>query len=1205
MANLSPALVDVASRPETVIFVGSGISVWSGLPTWRQLIEQLIARLDYLNQSTDLVKRELYNNDLLQAASYGLDKLTQQQKTEFLREACRSAEPSEIHELIMSWGNSCYMTTNYDTLVEQALRRHRSGEVFDVVTPSQDWEVANLLQARAARFIFKPHGDIGDTAKVVLTREDYSNLKNLRSNVFNAYRMLLASRPVIYIGFGLRDPDFLLLKESIASDFGGSPQDHYAIMPDVTGDEQDYWRRNYGIHLVSYETDTGAKNTGDRHKPLLRLLEEVGTRLTTAKTSSMQGTSHAGAPNDEVPKGDDALALARHARLLRSRYRGDARTPPEETLPITLTCDRNLESPDPLRGLHGRVAPEALSSFSGKCIMDGAPGAGKTFAVEKAVTMRAKALEDVCLDSAATVSDTQIPVYAPLNQYDGDIMEYLEATLPNDLSFRLLYDAGRLAIFLDAYNEIPAHHLESGRAAEDIRSLIDAAGDNTIVITTRFASDLKDLGLPSAHLESIHEEYVIEQLKKRAPDSTYRNASIVQVFQRPMFFQQFMQGAIDPNKITNVHDVYAQLMEHYSERASRQLNTVIKLEEILSFVGHQMIESGDLTLSVTDLHVQLKRSLPLQVSASQLVSWLLKEQILIALPRKRVIFFHHSLPEYFAAHRLSSLYASDASAPEACFGKRRWDQALLLTLGFLQQDDAEKLMERIFEVDTRMGLRSLNYIETDRVTWTNHALQILVKKNESTDRTDPLYLIGEFGGLLVTQDSLPQLWEVAKSGDSIGGLAAGKIWCLGNSEDQAILKKQISTCLDYNYLTQFLGNISDSLSEDEALSFLSEASSITPTEEGIFPEDDELTAVVSAVSMVLREVPIVDVICANECLDRSTTITDRIVVDRCSSDSSTQALKFLVEAVVRKVRGAQFSLYLQLMYHTPAAKSLELLHNELLAAELLSNFEDKWARRCICRIVELVPMWSNHLPSLNDCDDALEVATWQHIRGDRIGFMKTLQDLPSGNSSWSQKALDLLGSCEVDWTGNEDLFVHLVYGVDFELSAAVAETASFHDFSEAPAMQRPSIPNLREFLDRVSDWGWDQWEKRQNAAMITSHMVDDDGRSQLIEILGTGRSEVRRLVAHEVLAKVPGFTLDQVPAETVDWLISDLGKDNRFSFIPNILGTASEKLVSEKLLPLLLEDLAPRVRLELLEILRDSGRRNDRRYVDKKGELLL
>jgi hypothetical protein len=94
---------DVLLQPDTVLFVGSGISRWSGLPSWSGLIRELAEFMDGEGLSSELVRRELGLNELLQAASYGVDQLTPSQFAQFIRKACRvgTAEPHEIHRKIV------------------------------------------------------------------------------------------------------------------------------------------------------------------------------------------------------------------------------------------------------------------------------------------------------------------------------------------------------------------------------------------------------------------------------------------------------------------------------------------------------------------------------------------------------------------------------------------------------------------------------------------------------------------------------------------------------------------------------------------------------------------------------------------------------------------------------------------------------------------------------------------------------------------------------------------------------------------------------------------------------------------------------------------------------------------------------------------------------------------------------------------------
>jgi hypothetical protein len=168
----------ILSQEDTVIFVGSGISTWSGIPNWKNLIQELADFLDANDQDSSLVRRELNNNDLLQAASYGFAVLSKPQIGEFIRSVTRrhSAKPSGVHQLIMELQPKCFITTNYDDLIEQSVQLWRGG-LYRVVTNKQLTETAEIIGAKSVEFIFKPHGDAADADSIILTREQYRTLQ--------------------------------------------------------------------------------------------------------------------------------------------------------------------------------------------------------------------------------------------------------------------------------------------------------------------------------------------------------------------------------------------------------------------------------------------------------------------------------------------------------------------------------------------------------------------------------------------------------------------------------------------------------------------------------------------------------------------------------------------------------------------------------------------------------------------------------------------------------------------------------------------------------------------------------------------------------------------------------------------------------------------------------------------------------------------
>ena len=140
-----------------------------------------------------------------------------------------------------------------------------------------------------------------------MSREQYRALlpQGDRYAALEALRILLVSRPVVYLGFGLRDPDFMYLRDTVLNTFKGGTRDHYAVMADVSEAERDYWRRKYGIHIVGYTTKSGSDGRRD-HTDLLALLDGL---LEKAGDVTGDGFDPCGS--------DSVLALvARHAGRL-------------------------------------------------------------------------------------------------------------------------------------------------------------------------------------------------------------------------------------------------------------------------------------------------------------------------------------------------------------------------------------------------------------------------------------------------------------------------------------------------------------------------------------------------------------------------------------------------------------------------------------------------------------------------------------------------------------------------------------------------------------------------------------------------------------------------------------------------------------------------------------------------------------------------
>jgi hypothetical protein len=246
----------VLDQPDTVILVGSGVSLWSGLPTWAGLLAQLADFLETNGLDRAPVDQELKGGDLLLAASYAVHQLHSRDLGRFIRSALNHphATPSELHRIIANLGPSCFVTTNYDHLLEIAIRQSPSAAEPLIVTNRQPVEAADIISAKSRNFVFKYHGDLTNAESIVLSREQYRCNQMDYPGIVRALSTLLSTRPVFMIGFGLRDPDFLMVQNELVSIFQGQAGEYFAIQPDCDAVRADYWRKTYRTEVVSYTT---------------------------------------------------------------------------------------------------------------------------------------------------------------------------------------------------------------------------------------------------------------------------------------------------------------------------------------------------------------------------------------------------------------------------------------------------------------------------------------------------------------------------------------------------------------------------------------------------------------------------------------------------------------------------------------------------------------------------------------------------------------------------------------------------------------------------------------------------------------------------------------------------------------------------------------------------------------------------------------
>ncbi len=194
---------------QAILFVGAGVSIGVGLPSWTALIEHLQQELGLPadeggSQSLGhLVLAEYYR---IRTGSIGPLRSWMDREWKVSEERVRE---SRIHQLIVGLDFPLIYTTNYDRNLETAFDLARRPYV----------KIANARDLALARShdtqIIKFHGDFDDDQSLVLTESDYFSRLAFDSPLDVRFRADAMSRTVLFIGYSMQDPNIRLLLHRI------------------------------------------------------------------------------------------------------------------------------------------------------------------------------------------------------------------------------------------------------------------------------------------------------------------------------------------------------------------------------------------------------------------------------------------------------------------------------------------------------------------------------------------------------------------------------------------------------------------------------------------------------------------------------------------------------------------------------------------------------------------------------------------------------------------------------------------------------------------------------------------------------------------------------------------------------------------------------------------------------------------------------
>lgn len=197
MSNLVQLRKLVADR-KMALFVGAGVSMNLGLPSWAKLLEHLAAELGFdprvfATLGDSYVLAEYYK---LEKGSLG--PLRSWMDREWDRTA-NKIEDSKVHELITQLDCPVVYTTNYDRWLERAY------DAFGI-SYRKIASIADLANCPGnERQIVKFHGDFDHESSIVLTESSYFERMSFETHLDYKLKSDMMQYGILFVGYSLTD----------------------------------------------------------------------------------------------------------------------------------------------------------------------------------------------------------------------------------------------------------------------------------------------------------------------------------------------------------------------------------------------------------------------------------------------------------------------------------------------------------------------------------------------------------------------------------------------------------------------------------------------------------------------------------------------------------------------------------------------------------------------------------------------------------------------------------------------------------------------------------------------------------------------------------------------------------------------------------------------------------------------------------------
>ncbi|NNU76356.1 SIR2 family protein [Clostridium estertheticum] len=215
------SIIKELKNDNLVIFGGAGLSRSSGYVDWATLLSGMASKLGLtIDNGTDLVSlAQYYSNE---NGRQGLNEA-------IIEQFDKNAEENSTLNILASLPISVYWTTNYDSLIEDTLRKNKKKTDIKI-----DQSQLKYFKTNRDVVIYKMHGDKDHPDNAVITRDDYESYNKTRPLFTTNLKGQLIEKTFLFIGFSFEDPNLEQIFRRVRTDLiTDAPKNHYCFFKEI------------------------------------------------------------------------------------------------------------------------------------------------------------------------------------------------------------------------------------------------------------------------------------------------------------------------------------------------------------------------------------------------------------------------------------------------------------------------------------------------------------------------------------------------------------------------------------------------------------------------------------------------------------------------------------------------------------------------------------------------------------------------------------------------------------------------------------------------------------------------------------------------------------------------------------------------------------------------------------------------------------